>query len=163
VSVAKETGQAAATVVAQNVIKMWARMWARSRANAAWFVNQDVEPQLMQMSVAVGTGGQLIYMPPGGLSGQPYGTLFGRPVIPTEFNPTLGTVGDIVLADWSQYKLANKGAVKAASSMHVQFLTDQMCWRFTARYDGQVTWKAALTPYKGTNTQSPFITLATRA
>ena len=79
-------------------------------------------------------------MPPNGLSGQPYGTLYGRPVIPTEFNATLGTVGDIVLADFSQYKLANMGAVQTASSMHVQFLTDQMVWRFTVEYDGQATW-----------------------
>ena len=102
-------------------------------------------------------------MPPGGLSGAPYGTLYGRPVIETEFNETLGTVGDIVLADWSQYKLADKGAVQTASSMHVQFVTDQMAFRFIARYDGQSTWQAALTPYKGTNTVSPFIALATRS
>lgn len=163
ITVAKEAGQAADTVVSQNVIKMWARLWARSRANAVWFVNQDVEPQLTQLSIAIGTGGQLLYMPPTGLSGQPYGTLYGRPVIPTEFNATLGDLGDIVLADFSQYKLANMGAVQAASSMHVQFLTDQMCWRFTVEYDGQPTWKAALTPYKGSNTISPFVALAARA
>ena len=162
VSVAKEGAQAADTIVAENLIKMWSRMWARSRANAAWFINQDVEPQLHTLALPVGTGGALLYMPPGGLSGAPYGTLFGRPVIPTEFNATLGDLGDIVLADWSQYKLANKGGVKSASSMHVQFVTDQMAWRFTTRYDGQSTWEAALTPYKGTNTQSPFITLAER-
>lgn len=163
VTVAKESGQDAATVVAKNVIKMWARMWARSRANAVWFINQDIEPQLTTLNIPIGTGGQLVYMPPGGLSGSQYGTIFGRPVVPTEFNATLGTVGDIVLADWSQYKLANKGAIQTASSMHVQFVTDQMAWRFTARYDGQATWESALTPYKGTNTQSPFIALATRS
>ena len=163
ITVAKEAGQTADTVVSQNVIKMWARLWSRSRANAVWFINQDVEPQLTQLSIAIGTAGQLLYMPPTGLSGQPYGTLYGRPVIPTEFNATLGDLGDIVLADFSQYKLANMGAVQAASSMHVQFLTDQMCWRFTVEYDGQPTWKAALTPYKGSNTVSPFIALAARA
>jgi HK97 family phage major capsid protein len=163
VTVAKEAGQAADTVNAQNVIKMWARLWTRSRANAVWFINQDVEPQLTQLSIAIGTAGQLLYMPPTGLSGQPYGTLYGRPVIPTEFNATLGDLGDIVLADFSQYKLANMGGVQAASSMHVQFLTDQMAWRFTVEYDGQPTWKAALTPYKGSNTISPFVTLAERA
>lgn len=163
VTVAKETGQAAATVVAENIIKMWARMYTRSKANAVWFVNADVTPQLHQLNLPVGTGGALVYMPPGGLSASPYGSLYGRPVIETEFNATLGTVGDIVLADWSQYKLANMGAVKSASSMHVQFITDQMAYRFTVRYDGQATWEAALTPFKGSNTQSPFVALATRS
>lgn len=163
VTVAKESGQAATTINAQNIINMWARLWARSEASAVWFVNKDTFPQLAQLNIAVGTGGQLIYMPPGGLSGSPYASLYGRPVVSTEFNATLGTVGDIVLADFSQYKLANMGAVQTASSMHVQFLTDQMVWRFTVEYDGQATWEAALTPYKGTNTQSPFIALATRS
>jgi HK97 family phage major capsid protein len=150
-------------VLAENVINMWARIWSKSRATAAWFINQDIEPQLYQLNLAVGTGGQLVYMPPGGLSASPHGTLMGRPVIPTEFNATLGTQGDIVLADWTQYKLATVGGTQVASSMHVQFVTDQMAWRFTARYDGQATWQAALTPYKGSNTQSPFVTLDTRS
>lgn len=163
VSVAKETGQAATTFVYENAIKMWARMWARSRPNAVWFVNQDVETQLFTMSLAVGTGGQPVYLPPGGASAAPYGTLFGRPVIPTEFNASLGTVGDVILADLSQYVLIERGGVNSASSMHVQFLTDQMVYRFVYRVDGQPMWTNVLTPYKGTgNTQSPFVTCATR-
>ncbi len=163
VTVAKEAGQLATTIVAENIIKMWARLWAKSQANAVWYINQDTYPQLSTLNIASGTAGVLVWMPPGGLSGSPYGSLYGRPVIPTEFNPTLGTIGDIVLADLSQYKLANKGAIQSASSMHVQFTTDQMCWRFVARYDGQASWEGALTPYKGTNTQSPFVALATRS
>lgn len=161
VSVPKETGQAAATISATNLVKMWARRW--SGGSYVWLINQDVTPQLMQLSFDVGTGGMLVYLPPGGLSAAPYATLFGVPVIETEYNPTLGTVGDIVLADMSQYKLASVGTPQAATSIHVQFLTDQTAFRWTARYDGQSTWQAALTPYKGTNTVSPFVALATRA
>ena len=164
VSVAKETGQAATTFVFENALKMWARMGARGRANSVWFINQDVEPQLYSMSLAVGTGGVPVFMPPSGASGSPYATLFGRPVIPTEFNATLGTVGDVVLADLSQYRVATKGDLQAARSIHVQFLTDQECFRFIKKADGQSKWKNALTPYKGTaNTQSPFVAVATRA
>jgi len=163
VTVPKEAGQAATTLLSQNIVNMWARMWSKSKLNAVWFINTDVTPQLHLLNTAVGTGGQLVYMPPGGLSASPYGSLYGRPVVETEFNATLGTVGDIVLADWSQYKLANMGAIQSASSMHVQFLTDQMAFRFTVEYDGQATWEAALTPFKGTNTLSPFVALATRS
>lgn len=164
VSVAKETGQTAATLVFANIVKMYSRMWARSRQNAAWFINQDIEPQLYQMSLAVGTGGVPVYLPANGLSASPFASLMGRPVIPTEYNATLGTVGDVVLADFSQYGLLTKGGVKQASSMHVAFTTDEMAFRATYRVDGQPLWKSALTPFKGTsNTLSPMVTLATRA
>lgn len=163
VEVAKETGQAAATVVFANLTKMWARMHARSRANAAWFINQDVEPQLLTLSLDVGTGGVPAYLPPGGLSQAPYGTIFGRPVIPLEFCATLGTVGDVILADMKQYLTVLKGGVKATASMHVAFLTDESAFKFTYRVDGQPWWNLPLTPFKGTATQSPFVALATRA
>jgi len=164
VSVSKETGQAAATIVYQNIVKMWARLYPRAKANAVWYINTDVTPQLASMSLAVGTGGVPVYMPAGGLSASPYGTLYGRPVIETEFNATLGTVGDIVLADMSEYLFWEKGGTEAASSIHVQFLTDETVFRFTYRAEGQPAWQTVLTPYKGgSNTQSPFVALATRS
>lgn len=163
VTVSKETGQAAATIVFQNIIKMWARLWSRSRANSVWLINQDIEPQLYSMSLAIGTGGVPVYLPPGGLSSSPYGTLMGRPVVPVEHASTLGTVGDIMLVDLSQYLAIDKGGVQSASSMHVAFLTDQMCYRWTYRADGKAGWRTALTPANGSATQSPFVALATRA
>lgn len=166
VTQAKEVGQAATTVVAENVINMFARLFASSRSNAAWFINQNVEPQLHTMSVAVGTGGQLIYMPPGGLSVSPYGTLLGRPVIPIEQCASLGTVGDIILGDYNNgYLLAEKGGIKADMSIHVQFIYDESVFRFVLRVDGQPVRASAMTPYKGgaTHTQSHFVALATRS
>ena len=163
VSVAKEGGQKANTVVSDNIVKMWARMWGPSRMNAVWLINQDIEPQLFTMSLAVGTGGIPVYMPAGGLSGQPYGTLMARPVIPCEYCQTLGTTGDIYLADLSQYLIIDKGGPTAASSIHVKFTTDETAFRWVYRVDGQPLWKSALTPHLGSNTQSPFIKLDTRA
>jgi HK97 family phage major capsid protein len=166
VSVAKESGQTAATVVAENVIKMYSRLFASSRANAVWLINQAVEPQLFQMSLAVGTAGVPVYMPAGGLSAQPYGTLFGRPVLPVEQCAALGTVGDILFADLTGgYVLAEKNGVQAASSIHVRFNYDEQVFRFVLRVDGQPVRATALTPYKGGSgaTQSHFVALATRA
>lgn len=163
VTVAKETGQAATSVVFQNITKMWARLWAKSRSNAAWFVNQDVEPALQSMSLAVGTGGVPVYLPANGLSDSPFAQLMGRPVIPIEQCQTLGTVGDIILADFNEYIMIDKGGMKADSSMHVRFIYDEMTYRFTYRCDGQPWWNSALTPAKGSNTLSPFVALATRA
>ena len=162
ISVAKQNGQATATIVKENLDNMWARCWARSRQNAVWFINQDCEPYLNQLNQAVGTGGQMVYLPPGGLSSAPYATLYGRPVIATEYNAALGSVGDIVLCDLSQYTLVDKGGVNAATSMHVAFLTDEMVFRITYRVDGKSMWTTALTPFKGTLSKSPFVALAAR-
>lgn len=162
ISVAKETGQAASTIVYENVSKMWARVWARSRATGAWFYNQDCEPQINQMSAVIGTGGVPVYLPPGGLSVTPYANLYGRPLIPIEYASTLGTVGDLVFCDFGQYVLIEK-AVQQASSMHVAFVTDEMAFRCIYRVDGQPLLESAITPFKGTGTLSPFVALATRA
>jgi HK97 family phage major capsid protein len=162
VTVAKDSGQAAATLSLNNIVSMWSRMWIRSRKNAAWFINQDVEPQLYQLSQTVGTGGLPMFLPAGGLNAAPYATLFGRPLIPIEYASSLGTPGDITLADFSQYVLADKRGMQAATSMHVRFLTDEMTFRFTYRVDGESLWNVPLTPFKGSNTKSPWIVLAQR-
>jgi HK97 family phage major capsid protein len=163
VSVAKESGQVAASVVYENIVKMWSRMYAPLRRNAVWLINQDVEPQLFTMSLAVGTGGRPVFMPASGAAGSPFSTLFGRPVIPVEYCQTLGTKGDIYLANFSEYAYITKGGVQTASSMHVAFTTDEMTFKATMRVDGQSKWRSALTPFKGTSTQAPFISLDVRA
>ncbi|SMC38496.1 phage major capsid protein [Papillibacter cinnamivorans] len=160
VSQAKETGQAADTVVHENISKMWNRLFAGSRANAAWLVNQEVEPQLEAMALAIGTGGTLSPM---AMEYMTKGTIKGRPVIPIEQASALGDVGDIILADMRQYLLATKGGPQMASSMHVQFLYDEMTFRMTWRLDGQPALHSAITPYKGASTLSSFVTLAERA
>lgn len=163
VSVTKETGQAAATIEYDNIVKMRARLWAKSRPNAAWFINQDIEPALQTMSMPVGTGGVPVYLPAGGASAAPFDRLFGMPVIPIEHASTLGTVGDIGLFDLSQYIIIQQGGIRGASSMHVKFLTDEMTFKWSWSINGQPAWKAKLTPYKGSNTQSPFVVLETRS
>lgn len=162
VSVAKQVGQASGSIVKENIDAMWARCWARSRKNAVFFINQDAEPYLNQMNQAVGTGGQLVYLPPGGISAAPYATLYGRPLVTTEYNAAIGTAGDILLADLSQYTLIDKGGVQSATSMHVAFLTDEMVFRITYRVDGKSMWTLPLTPFKGSLTKSPFVALAAR-
>ena len=163
VSVAKEAGQLADTLLIENIFKMWARMHPRSKSNAVWYINTDVTPQLYAMSLSVGTGGMPMYMAPGSLPNAPSGALLGRPVVETEFNATLGDKGDVLLADLSQYAMIDRD-VQAATSIHVQFTTDETAFRFVYRCDGQPKIAAPLTPYKGTgNTLSPFVTLDARA
>ena len=161
--VAKETGQAADTIVTENIVNMFSRLWAPSANKAIWLVNQNVYPQLHTMSLSVGVGGVPVYLPPSGLAGRPAATLYGLPVIPVEYAATLGDEGDISLVDFDQYALIEKGGVQFASSIHVYFSTGEQAFRYTYRVNGAPWWKSALTPLNGTTTVSPYITLAARA
>lgn len=167
IQVAAETNQATKTILAANIANMWRRMYAGSWNNAVWFINQNTLTMngLLGMTIGVGTGGVAVYTPPGGLSSSPYATLMGRPVLPLEFCPPLGTPGDITLADMSHYVTITKGGVQQAQSIHVEFLTDQLALRFIMRVDGETWENAPVVPYQGsstTDTQSSFITLAAR-
>ncbi|KKN00074.1 hypothetical protein LCGC14_1141560, partial [marine sediment metagenome] len=162
VTVTKETDQAGTTLVKENIDKMWSRCWGRSRLNSVWFYNQDIEPQLNNMTIDIGTGGQAVYLPPGGINNAPYGSLYGRPTIPVEYCATLGAVGDIILADFSQYLTIDSGGVDTATSIHLRFDYGEQVFRWTLRNDGQCSWAAPLTPFQGTKTLSPFVVCAAR-
>ncbi len=160
----KETGQSANTIIHENIVAMWGRMYAPSRANAVWLANQDTESALHKMTLGGGVSQLPSYLPPGGLSSTPYASLMGRPIVPCEFSSTLGTEGDLMFVDLSQYLTgARQTGIQSAVSMHVYFLTSEQSFRFTMRLDGRPWWLAALTPYQGTNTLSPIVSLSTRA
>lgn len=162
ISVAKESSQSAAGIILDNIIKARARLWAKSRGNSIWTINQDCEPQLNVLSLTVGNNSYPVLMPATGISGAQYDTMFGRPVVPTEYNATMGAVNDVLLADFSQYLLIDKGNLQSAASVHVRFLYDEMTYKFTYRVDGQPLWDQPLTPYKGSATQSPYVNIAVR-
>ncbi len=178
VSVAKETNQTAATIVTANIIKMFRRLWAPSWSNSVWFVNQDTLDQLMTLTIPIGTAGALANLYAGNAyqlpgiqapgsaiatgNAQPYGTMLGRQVIPIEQCATVGTVGDIILVDLSQYIVGDKGGMNSATSIHVAFTTDQTAFRFIYRINGLPVWHSALTPFKGSSTLSPYVALASR-
>jgi HK97 family phage major capsid protein len=170
VSVAKESSQTAATVHATNIAKMMARLPASSYPNAAWLINQDVVPQILALgfpiTTAAGTasGGGALYLPPNGIAtGSPYGSLLGRPIVVTEACATLGTVGDIILADLSKYLAVVKGALRSDTSIHLWFDQNTTAFRFVLRMNGQPWLSAAIARKNGSNTLSHFVTLATRA
>lgn len=163
VVVAKEGGQAADTVVKANIDKMWARNHARWRSGAIWIANQDVEPELENLSQVVGTGGVPVYLPPGGITEAPNARLKGRPVVTTEWSATLGDLGDIALVNLKAYLLALRGGVDQAVSMHLRFDYGETAFRFRFEADGQPWPNKPLTPFKGASTLSPFVMLAERA
>jgi len=165
VTVAKESGQLAATIVSDNILKMWARrLDAGAGDDLVWMINQDIEPQLGKLSLATGSAsGELTYTPPGGFSERPYATLMGRPVIPSEHCSTLGAEGDIILCNFKHYLSINKGQVNQLASPHVQFLRDLLCIKFTFRVNGRPAYDSPVTLEQSVSTRSAFVTLAVRA
>lgn len=162
VTVSKETNQVADTINLDNIDKMFVRMLPGSLTKASWFINQELYPQLFQLSQVIGTGGVPVFLPPGGAGASPFGNLRGRPVVPVEYASAPGDLGDIVLADWNQYVLIRKGGIQQASSIHVYFDTDETAFRWVLRVNGRPWRHTSLTPYKGTGTLSPFVTLQAR-
>ena len=165
VTVAAEAAQTTDTVNATNLMKMWGRMPAANRRTAIWLMHPDAEATLPGMTI----GNTPIYMPPGGLSGSQYGTLFGRPVIPHQVCETIGDLGDVMLIDPASYLTVTKtgggrdaNGLRTDVSIHLHFDQDITSFRFTSRVGGQPWWSAALAQRDGSNTQSPFITLASR-
>jgi HK97 family phage major capsid protein len=172
VSVAKETSQVADTLIANNIIKMYSRMVPSSVQNAVWLINPDIYPQLFKLSIAgtdntgnavTGWGG-MVYTPANGFAGAPFGTLFGRPVIPTQAMETLGDYGDIAFVDLSQYLLLLKSGPnpKVDVSMHLWFDQDVTAYRFVLRIGGIPWWDAPVSARDGSSTYSPFVALAER-
>lgn len=157
---AKETGQAADTVVSENISKMWTRVRPRSKGRGVWLYNSEVGAQFDGLYYPAGTAGiptRVVSYDESGVA-----RIKGRPALEIEQASALGDAGDLVFADLSRYALARKGGLEEAQSMHVRFLYGENTFRWTMRVNGRPVDKSAITPYKGSATQSAFVTLAAR-
>lgn len=164
VSVAKESGQAAASVLPENVAKMWARLHPIARENAVWLYHSSVEPALDTLATVVKNSSSENV---GGYAAKVFDpelrTLKGRPILPCDFCAVLGTVGDLILVDLKSYATATRGTIETALSMHVRFDYAESAFRFMFAVDGQTWLQSAITPAKGSDTLSTVVTLATRS
>jgi len=140
-----------------DILTLWSRRYIGAK-DYVWFMSPESITQLPRMLI-----GSYFppYTPPGGASVAQYGTLLGRPVIETEYNPGLNSIGDVLLASMSQYQAISKGGVQSASSIHVAFTTDEQAFRFVYRVDGAPMWSSVLTPFNGSGlTVTPFVALS---
>ncbi|MCP4304727.1 MAG: phage major capsid protein [bacterium] len=158
VTQAKKASQAADTIVADNIVKMFARNTNPGRA--VWLVNPDAYPQLPLMTI----GDQPMFVGPMGLQSAPAGSLLGRPIIMTDACQTLGDLNDLLFVDFQGYKTITKaGGIETATSIHLWFDYNTTAFRATFRMDGQPWLGSAITPPNSAVTRSPFVTLAARA
>ncbi len=124
-----------------------------------WVMSQSVLPELYTM---VDAGNNYLWHPATGVSGAAGfapGTLLGYPVIFTEKTPTLGTTGDVLLCDFSQYLIGDGSTTTLESSIHERFQYDQTSFRLVKRVDGQEWCKAPVYLADGATQVSPFVEL----
>jgi HK97 family phage major capsid protein len=162
ITIAKEAGQTAATVVWENVIEMYSRMLPSSLGRAIWLASPDVFSELATMALAVGTGGSAVWLTDA--HNAPQLTLLGRPVIMTEKAPgVVGSQGDLSFVDPGMYLIGDRQTMTAESSSHYKFGNDLTAYRVIQRVDGRPWIQSAITPKNNSASLSPFVQLAVRA
>jgi HK97 family phage major capsid protein len=160
ITTSAEGGQAADTFIFENAVKMWMRLHPSCRKDAVWLISPDLEGEVWQFSLAIGTGGSSVYM--ASAADSPYSTLFGRPIIPTELCSAKGDLGDVILFSPSQYLVVDKGTTQVDMSLSVRFIYDESVFRGVYRVSGQSLWHSAITPANSSDSQSNIVTLEAR-
>ncbi|MEN6624122.1 MAG: phage major capsid protein [Smithella sp.] len=159
ITIAKEVGQRADTILYDNLCKMFARMYPAGRKNAIWLINDTAIPQLLTLSVAVGTGGSVV---PVMTESNGEFRILTRPVVFTSHMPALGDADDVMFADLSQYAIGIRRGLKLEKSNIPGWTQDLMSYRALLRFDGQGMWNAPISPVHG-DTLSWIVGLAERA
>lgn len=161
ISVAKESGQAADTIVYRNLIKMKSRLLG----NGVWLAHPACREQLMALK---DDNDNFIYMSGtqfANASVSPFETLLGLPIVYMSGSmPALGDEGDIILANMSYYwYVAKLGGAKSSMSTHLFFDRDITAFKYTIRLDGKCPFKSPVTTENGSYQMSGFVTIADRA
>jgi HK97 family phage major capsid protein len=154
---AAAAGTGSGVIVEADVRAMFGRLPASSKGRAVWFYHSTAETQLFDAADAAGV---LRLAEPGQTDSGIYATICGRPAVQCELCEAVGTLGDVILADFGQYGVTTRSpGIRDVISMHVRFDKSDSMMRFTLRYDGRPMWVRPRTPYKGSTTQSPFVLL----
>lgn len=162
-TIAKESGQSAATVVGKNFLKMRNALISTSRRNAMWTMHPDVMAELPEMYLSGAHTDKFIYMPENGISVQGYDRLFGREIIESDYCSALGTKGDVLYWNPFEYLEVFKGGVETATSIHVAFDTAQMAFRAISYVNGMCKYDQGISLVNSSTPRASYVTLATRA
>jgi len=159
ITLTKESAQVASTIVVENILKMYARVLPQSLGNTVWVANPTTFPELMTLSIPVGTGGAPVALV--NIHSSPTMTMLGRPLILSEKVPALGSAGDVGIYDFGFYLIGDRQTVSMESSEHSRFMNDETEVRIILRVDGRPWIQSALTPKNG-DSLSPFVILGAR-
>ena len=132
------------------------------RDRLLWLMHPDVEEQLPYLAIQSGEAAKFLWNPEGGLGNFDTQRVLNKPVLFEDSCASLGVMGDILLVDPYQYILLTKGTAKQDWSIHVEFLTDQNCFRMVFRCNGAPKVSKPLIIKNSAKTRSPFVALADR-
>ncbi len=170
-----QTRNTSSHIKIQDIDGMWSHMWPFCRRNAIFLTNDDGLADVDLAATSFNWPASY-YMPEGGPLGNKWPLLKGRPLIVCEQIPALGTKGDLILADMTQYGLAVHQTVGAVPSIevsygrpeigvegtmseHLKFDTDSSVFKFKIRLDGKPMWRSSLTIANSSQSASAFVVL----
>ncbi len=147
---------AAGAVVYPDLVNIVQRLWGPSHQNAIWLMNNEILGKLLALANDIDT--ELFTVDANGVR-----RMLSFPVEVCEYTSATGAAGDLALADFSQYIVAEKEQNPALlSSIHAKFSSDEGTFKLRYRVDGQPAWLTPITPKNSTLTQSPFVALGAR-
>lgn len=161
--IAKESGQAADSVVGKNFLKMRNALISTSRRNAIWTMHPDVAAELPEMYLQGTHSDKFIYMPENGISVVGYDRLFGREILESDYCSALGDKGDVLYWNPFEYLEISKGGIETATSIHVAFDTAQQAFRAISYVNGMCKYDKGLTINNSAVQRASYVTLADRA
>lgn len=140
-----------------DVAKMLGRFMG---TNPVWVASITAKEALLLMHGPNDTGYAGAYMWGDASKGVPE-QLMGYPIFFTDKLPATGTLGDLMLCDWSQYIIGDRQATTFETTRVERFQYDQTSFRAVHRVDGTPWLNAPLTLVDGTTQVSPFVAIAT--
>jgi len=141
-------------IVYADACNMWQGMMNSARAGAVWVINQFCLTEIMKWT---DPEGHYIWQP--NAREQMPQNIFGRPIIWTEKTPTLGSQGDILLADFEWYYVADEMGVQIGVSKELKIRENQTVYVCFLSIDGQEKLVAPIFAKDGVNQVSPFVVL----
>lgn len=162
IAASKEVGQAADTIVYENIVSMEARHIMSP--NSIWIANPMIKEQLRKLK---DENGNHVYMNGAGfpnLAAAGYETLMGKPIVYMMGGAReLGTEGDLILADLSYYySIVKTQGIQQSMSTHLLFDRDQTAFKFITRVDGSCPFSSPVKTQYGDYEMSGFVTLEDR-
>lgn len=151
-------------VQAIDIVNMYKQLHSQSKRGdtACWLVSDDGFAQLLDISVAVGS-------PASGIAGTSMWLnwsetarcwmLLGQPLFPSDHLPSVGTTGDVVLADLAHYLIGDRLEMTVErSEKGPGFGSDTSGFRVRSRVDGRYWIQSPITTEAG-QTVSPVVIL----
>lgn len=144
---------AAGQISYNDVVGMYSRILMRDMSNYVWVASQTTLPYLCNIRDA---GNNNLWIQSAAAGIPP--TLMGIPVVFSEHMSTLGTAGDLALANFRYYVVKDGSGPYLRVSDQVYFLQGKTVFRLEWNVDGK-PWLDAPIPYQST-TVSPFVVLS---